>query len=195
MAAVYGGKGNRWWVGLNTGSDQSTLFGTSSLLSPNGYESLPSGNAADDRQFAAAAVKDRGSSSPVTISVENVSWFNINGPYATQAQANAAIPAVQKAHPAPGEAQQLENAAGVPTSWEQAVVDAYGTLTSSGTWVRVAKVVIGGVLVIVGLAKITGVGGEVATAATAAAKSVPGVGPAVNAAKSAGSAVKKKAGS
>jgi hypothetical protein len=156
MAAVYGGSGNRWWVGLNTASDQSTVFGTSSLLSPNGYESLPSGNAADDKQFAAAAVKDKGSSAPVTISVENVSWFNINGPYTTQAAANAAIPAIQKANPAPGAVQQ---ATGVnPTSAEQAVEDAYSTLTSSGTWIRVAKVAIGGVLVIVGLAKMTGAG-------------------------------------
>jgi len=194
MATVYGGSGNRWWVGLNTGSDQSTLLGTSSLLSPSGYESLPSGNAADDAQFAAAAAKDKANpASPVTISVENVSWFNINGPYPTQAAANAAIPAIQKANPAPGEVQQLTGAD--PAGAEQAAVDAYHALTSSGTWVRVAKVVIGGVLVIVGLARITGVGQEVATAATAAAKSVPGVGPAVSAVKSAGSAVRKKAGS
>ena len=159
MAAVYGDKGNRWWVGLNTRSDQSTILGTSSILSPNGYESLPSGNAADDRQFAAAAAKDKANpAAPVTISVENVSWFNINGPYPTQAKANAAIPAIQKANPAPGEVAQLASASGLPTDWEQAITDAYGTLTSSGTWVRVAKVVIGGVLVIVGLAKITGAG-------------------------------------
>lgn len=156
MAATFGGSGNRWWVGLNTRSDQSTILGTSSLLSPNGYESLPSGSAADDRQFAAAAAKDKGSPSPVTISVENVSWFNINGPYTSQKAANAAIPAIQKAHPAPGEVQQVTGAN--PTGAEQAIVDAYHTLTSSGTWVRVAKVIIGGVLVIVGLAKLTGAG-------------------------------------
>jgi len=167
MAAVYGGGGNRWWVGLNVGSDQSTVFGTSSLLSPSGYESLPSGSAADDRQFAAAAAADKANpSAPVTISVENVSWFNINGPYATQAQANAAIPAIQRANPAPGEFQQLTGAN--PTSWEQAAVDAYHALTSSGTWIRVAKVVIGGALVIVGLARITGAGKVIESAAEAA---------------------------
>jgi hypothetical protein len=165
-AAVYGGSGNRWWVGLNVGSDQSTILGTSSPLSPNGYESLPSGNAADDRQFAAAAAKDKANpSAPVTISVENVSWFNVNGPYPTQAQANAAIPAIQQANPAPGEVQQLTGAN--PTGWEQAVVDAYHALTSSGTWVRVAKVVIGGALVIIGLAQITGAGKAAERAAEA----------------------------
>jgi hypothetical protein len=198
MAAVYGGKGNRWWVGLNVGSDQRDVFGLSTFASPAGYESLPSGSAADDAKFAAAAVKDKGSPSPVTISVENVSWFNINGPYTTQAQANAAIPAIQKAHPAPGEISQAVDAAtGQPQSSNSAAgLTAFlGELSDSGTWIRVAKVIIGGVLVIVGLAKLTGVGSEAATVATAAAKSVPGVGQAVNAAKSAGSAVKKKAGS
>ena len=161
MATVYGGSGNRWWVGLNVGSDQSTLIGTSSALSPSGYESLPSGNAADDKQFAAAAARDKGSSSPVTISVENVSWFNINGPYPTQKAANAAIPAIQKANPAPGAASQLGDAAtGQPQSANSAagLSTLLAYLTSQGTWVRVAKVAIGGVLVIVGLAKLTGAG-------------------------------------
>lgn len=42
------------------GSDQSTILGTGSFFSPSGYESLPSGNAADDAKFAAAAAKDKG---------------------------------------------------------------------------------------------------------------------------------------
>jgi hypothetical protein len=161
-AAAYGDGGNRWWVGLNVGSDQSNIFGSSSWFSPVGYESLPSGNAADDKQFAAAAAKDKANpSSPVTISVENVSWFNINGPYATQAQANAAIPAIQAAHPAPGEISQAVDAAtGQPQSSNSAagLTTFLAELGNSGTWVRVAKVVIGGVLVIVGLAKLTGAG-------------------------------------
>src|ERR1700722_14753379 len=168
MANIYGGGGNRWWVGLNVGSDQSTVFGTGSKLSPVGYESLPSGNAADDRQFAAAAAKDKGSASPVTISVENVSWYNINGPYATQAAANAAIPAIQKAHPAPGEASQLVDAAtGQPQSANSAaaLTGFISSLENSGTWVRVAKVVIGGALVIIGLARMTGADGAVGSAA------------------------------
>jgi hypothetical protein len=162
MAAVYGTSGNRWWVGDNVGETggQSTIFGTPSTLfigKASGYQALPSGNAADDRQFAAAAAANKGSSAPNTISVENVQWFNIQGPYTTQAAANAAKAAIQKANPAPGEAQQVANA-DLPTGWEQAIVDAYGALTSSGTWIRVVKVVIGGVLVIVGLAKLTGAG-------------------------------------
>ena len=161
MAATYGDGGNRWWVGLNVGSDQSTILGVSSILSPVGYESLPSGNAADDAKFAAAAKKDAVSpSSPVTISVENVSWFNIHGPYPTQKAADAALPAIAKANPAPGELSQLYDAAtSKPQSNNVAgLANLIGELTSSGTWIRVAKVIIGGVLVIVGVAKLTGAG-------------------------------------
>ena len=169
--ASFGDGGNRWWVGLNTGSSQSTVFGTSSLLSPVGYESLPSGNAADDAKFAAAAAKDKGSSSPVTISVENVSWYNVNGPYPTQAAANAAIPAIQKAHPAPGEASQLVDAAtGQPQSANSAtgLTTLLGDLTSKNTYLRAAKVIVGSIMIIVGLAKITGAGKVATTAAKAA---------------------------
>lgn len=175
-AAVYGGQGNRWWVGLNVGSDQSTLLGTASLLSPNGYESLPSGDAGDDAQFAAAAAKDKGAAKPVTISVEHVSWYNINGPYATQAAANAALPAIQKAHPAPGERQQLTNEAiegnGQAGAASSPVTDPLAAflsfVTSKGGWERVAKIVVGSTMIIVGLLKITGAGKAATTVAKGA---------------------------
>ena len=176
MANTYGNNGNRWWVGLNVSSDQSDVFGLSTFGSPNSYESLPSGNAADDAQFAAAAAKDRGASKPVTISVENVSWYNINGPYTTQKAANAAIAAIQKAHPAAGYLQQVENEVvegnGQAGANANPVTDPLTTLlrylTSEGTWIRVAKVVIGGVLVIVGLANLTGTDKVITTAAKGA---------------------------
>lgn len=162
MPNTYGNSGNRWWVGLNTASDQSTVFGTGSILSPNGYESLPSGNASDDAQFAAAAKKNKGSANPVTISVENVSWYNINGPYATQKLANAAIPAIQKAHPAPGTIQQVTaggqgnaaNGGGLNPDTFTGIISA---LTSANTWIRVAKVTVGSIILIVGLVKLTGI--------------------------------------
>jgi hypothetical protein len=174
--ATYGNKGNRWWVGLNVGSDQSTILGTSSLFSPVGYESLPSGDAVDDAKFAAAAGK------VTTISVENVNWYNINGPYVTQAQANAAIPAIQKAHPAPGEASQVVDAAtGQPQSANSVsnpldflknvaggigeIGDVVHTLTEANTWIRIAKVVAGGLLLLIGLAHITGAENKVASIA------------------------------
>jgi hypothetical protein len=176
MANVYGDRGNRWWVGQNVGEtgSQSTIFGTPSLSAlnpgtPNGYESLPSGNAADDAQFAAAAARNKGSKSPITISVENIEWYNIQGPYTTQAAANAAIPAIQKATPAKGTVGQVADdnssnpvgkAAGAVAGAESDVSSIEGFLsglTSANLWIRVAKVTIGGAILLVGLIKLTGV--------------------------------------
>lgn len=183
MTNTYGDTGNRWWVGMNIGEtgSQKTILGKPSLNldRPNGYESLPSGNAVDDAQFAAAAVKDKGATKPVTISVENIQWFNIQGPYTTQAAANAAIPAIQAANPAPGVLGQVARqgtpilspvagAVAVAQSWEQALQQFLSELSSANLWIRVAKVAIGGTILLVGLAKLTGadqaIGGVAATA-------------------------------
>jgi len=170
MPNVYGNSGNRWWVGLNVGETggQSTIFGTPSLnpfTTPSGYESLPSGDAADDAKFAAAAIADK--ITPVTISVENIEWYNITGPYPTQAAANAAIPAIQKAHPAPGSVQQVErnNASNPAGAAAGAVAGAASDAASVGTflshlssrnlWLRAGKVIAGLVLVIVGVMQLT----------------------------------------
>lgn len=182
MPNSYGNSGNRWWVGLNTQSSQSTVFGTGSILSPNGYESLPSGNASDDTQFAAAARKNAGSKSPVIISVENVNWYNINGPYASQSAANAAIPAIQKAHPAPGEVQQVTagdqgsaaQGGGVnPTGFEQGISSFISDLTNANLWIRAAKIGVGGAILIVGLAKLTGSDQKLGKAVSAGVKAAP----------------------
>jgi uncharacterized membrane protein YccF (DUF307 family) len=161
MATTYGNNGNRWWVGLNVGSDNSTVFGTGSILSPNGYESLPSGNAADDAQFAAAASHNATASTPSTISVENVKWFNIRGPYATQAQANAAIAAIQKANPAPGEVQQVTAggqsgaAAGGGVNFssiQNALTSFYDKLTDGKMWRSLGWLLLGVLMILAGLA-------------------------------------------
>lgn len=180
IKVTYGNTGTRWWVGLNVGETggQSTVFGKPSSLfigKPNGYESLPSGNAADDAKFAAAARVNKGSARPNTISVENVQWYNINGPYSTQAKANAAIPAIQKAHPAPGELSQVSTNTGIPNplSWEQALAAFLSDLTSANLWIRVAKVTIGGTLLIVGLIELTGQSKNVKGIAAKAVKAAP----------------------
>jgi hypothetical protein len=176
MSNTYGNGGNRWWIGQNVGEtgSQSTIFRTPSLSAlnpgvPTGYESLPSGNAADDAQFAAAAAKNKGSKSPNTISVQNVEWYNIQGPYTTQAAANAAIPAIQAATPAKGTAGQVADdnnsnpvgaIAGAAANAESDVSSIEGFLsglTSANLWIRVAKVTVGSIILIVGLVKLTGV--------------------------------------
>jgi hypothetical protein len=156
MANTYGDSGNRWWAGYNTAQ---SIF-SKNLYSPSGYESMPSGNAVDDAIFAkaAAATKKAGPAAagkgPV-VSVENVHWANLNGPYATQALANAEVSALQAANAAPGTTQQATNQAAA-TAGATGVTQLISELTNSGTWIRVAKVVIGSVLVVVGLAKMTG---------------------------------------
>lgn len=174
MTNTYGDKGNRWWVGLNV---TSGILDVSGYFKPSGYESLPSGNAKDDAQFAAAA-KHNATQKPNVISVENVLWFNINGPYQTQAEANKAIPAIQKANPAPGEFQQIT--AGGPTGAAKggginpnALFGFLSDLTDKNTWVRVAKVVIGSAMLIVGIAKLTGADQKAGSIAAKAVKAAP----------------------
>src|ERR1700677_3162376 len=155
----------RWWVGFNIGETggQKTLLGNPSTFfigKPGVYESLPSGNAADDAQFAAAAKKDLNSTNPTTISVENVQWYNIQGQpgtgdaFPTQAAADAAIDAIKKANPAPGVIGQV--AANVPAVG--AIVHPLGDIANffeklgeASTWERVGLVLTGVVLVYIGL--------------------------------------------
>lgn len=180
---TYGSGGSRWWTGQNIGEtgSGSTIFGTPSggfvnPFIPSGYESLPSGNAADDAQFAAAAVKNKNNSHPVTISVENVQWYNIQGPYATQAAANAAIAGITV--PPEGVTGQVAsdnsgNPLGGIVSFAGTILNGFTTVFSglSGTniIIRGAKIVIGAVVMVIGLAKLSGVTpGIVGTAVKAA---------------------------
>jgi hypothetical protein len=158
MANVYGSNGNRWWVGQNVGGSamEKTVFGSNAIVPvgiapgtpPAGYESLPSGNAADDAKFAAAA-----KSHAAKVVVEGITWAHINGPFTTQAAANAAIPGIQAKTPAAGEGQQVASNAGAT------LANITGGITGfSGTnfVLRALKIVVGGVLVIVGISKLTG---------------------------------------
>lgn len=189
---TYGNNGNRWWVGMNVGqggSDQ-TIFGTPSLgalnpFSPSGYESLPSGDQKDDSQFTKAAASNKGSSKPSTISVQNINWFNIQGPYTTQAAANAAIPAIKKANPSPGVLGQvakdnssnpLGKAAGAAAAASTDISSIAGLASAFGSqnlWVRAAKISIGGAILLVGLAKLTGADKAIGGVAAKAVKVAP----------------------
>lgn len=96
------------------------------------------------------------------------------GPYATKAQAEAAAgtPGHSAAPVTPGTAVTTAGSDnGVtpslpnPLSGLAAIGAFFSSLGLASTWVRVAKVVIGGTLVIVGLVHMTGATGTVATAA------------------------------
>lgn len=64
-------------------------------------------------------------------------------------------------------AKGIETASILP-GWADPLASFLGALDSANTWIRVAKVIVGGALVIVGLAKLTGVGGIAAKAVKAA---------------------------
>jgi hypothetical protein len=148
-----------WFVGDNqTG-------GITALVNPagktNGYQAIPPGSAADQAKFLAAATANKGSTSPSTISVENISWYNVQGPYATEAQANAAIAGIQKATPAPGEAAQVAAGTGPlaalgssisdPLDYLADVGDFFHRLTEAAFWERCGEVLIGVIILYIGV--------------------------------------------
>lgn len=184
MPNTYGQSGNRWWVAYNTSQQDKTVLGTSvgSPLTtvPNGYESLPSGNAVDDVKFAAAAKVTKAHASAAgkgpTISVENITWANVNGPYTSQAAANAAIAGIQKTNPAPGQLAQtpvVGPAVSAAQSDISSVVGFLSTLGEANTWIRIAKVIAGGGILIIGLLKLTGADKAIGGFAAKAVKVAP----------------------
>jgi hypothetical protein len=103
-----------------------------------------------------------------TVTTANITGLSaiVGGPYATQAAATAAangdasttsgLPGTTK--PAVTSSTVNSSNGSLPNllSWESGLATFLSDLTSSSTWIRVAEVVIGGVLLIVGLAHITG---------------------------------------
>lgn len=103
--AVNSGAGS-WWVGENLTNQNS--FRISNFFSnnaPSGYQAVQAGNATD----AAAFAKSLSTGQP-TPSLHDINWQIVGGPYATEADANAAIPGIEQSNPAPGALSQ----AGIP---------------------------------------------------------------------------------
>jgi hypothetical protein len=155
-----------WFVGDNqTG-------GITALINPagktNGYQPIPPGSAADQAQFLAAATANKNSSSPSTISVENISWYNVQGPFATEAQANAAIPAIQAKAAAPGEVSQIAQGSGPlaaaaaaagtisnPLDYLADVGDFFHRLTEAAFWERAGEILVGVIILYIGVKSLT----------------------------------------
>jgi hypothetical protein len=66
--------------------------------------------------------------------------------------------------------QAVAKTANAATSWEQSVANFFQALGSANLWIRVAKVAIGGGLLIVGVSKLTGADKQVATLGKVVAK-------------------------
>jgi len=95
------------------------------------------------------------------VSEQLVKW---QGPFATQAEAHtAANPQQQSANPASDAVNAAQNSNGL--SLPASIGSFFAALGNSNTWIRVAKVIVGGVLLIVGLVHITGAAGAVADTA------------------------------
>jgi hypothetical protein len=152
---------NAWFVVAPTGESQG------SFLNPK----VPDGSRLTEVATGSAAYK-------AWVGNESYNgWQVVMGPFATEAQAKAAHPpaALSAVLTAAGLASSTaaQSAVGSEPSLPGATVsnplDAISgfikALTEANTWIRVAKVIIGGTLVIVGLAHISGAGNAVATTA------------------------------
>ena len=99
-------------------------------------------------------------------------WHELNIPGSdTAAQAAAAAKAEFPSGKAPttslatGAANAVQNETGVSLPGLSQIGSFFGALTQGSTWIRVAKVVVGGLLLVIGLVHMTGVSGAAADAA------------------------------
>lgn len=86
---------------------------------------------------------------------------NVTGPYGTSAQADAAQSAAVSKLGKATQAGTIPN----PLSGIDAIGAFFNALGEANTWIRVSKVVVGGLLLIIGLVHITGAGGAAANVA------------------------------
>jgi hypothetical protein len=124
--------------------------------------SYPAGSAAWTAANSGQVVQGaEGSTGNPQVSEQLVKW---QGPYATQAAAKtAANPQQQSANPVNDAANAAENSSSlaIPAS----IGNFFAALGEVNTWIRAGKVVIGGLLLIIGLVHITGADNAIATAA------------------------------
>jgi len=96
------------------------------------------------------------------VSEQLVKW---KGPFATEAEAKTAQnPQQQSANPVYDAVNAAQNATGA-LSIPASIGNFFAALGNANTWIRVAKVIVGGVLLIVGLVHITGADNKVASIA------------------------------
>jgi hypothetical protein len=130
-----------WWVAENLTNQQSfRLSNFWSNNAPSGYQTVHAGSQADWNAFQQAL------SSGQHAHLHNIEWNVVGGPYATEKDAQAAIPGIQAQAPAPGAAQQV--ASGVAGS---IVNDMLKPLFNKNIWIRVGEVLVGLILLGIGV--------------------------------------------
>lgn len=136
-------KDSPWWVAENlTNQNSFRLSNFFSNNAPSGYQTVHAGSQADWNAF------QQGLASGSTVSLHNIDWKVRGGPYATEADAKAAIPAIQAANPAPGAVAQAAPAFGDVAS---ALSAFYDKLTDGKMWRSLGWLVLGVLLIISGL--------------------------------------------
>lgn len=143
-------KDSPWFVAENlTNQNSFRMSNFWSNNAPSGYQTVHAGSQVDWNAFKSAV----GSGS--TISLHNITWKVAGGPYASEAQAQAAIPGIQKKNPAPGALQQAGALSGLEAIAK--ILGDIGNIISSlfnpAMWISLgwlglgAFLLIGGVLV------------------------------------------------
>ena len=135
-----------WWVAENLSNQNVaslTLGNFWSNTAPSGYQTVHAGSQTDWTAFQSALASGK------DVSLHNITWNVVGGPYANEDDALAAIPGIQKAAPAPGAFQQ---ATGVNfSSVTNALTAFWKQLTNYRMWRSLGWLFLGVLLIFVGL--------------------------------------------
>lgn len=80
---------------------------------------------------------------------------SVTGPFATKAAAQAAVKSGKLTPPSGPQPVNIHNPLSAITDWASALTTVLKDLTERNTWVRILKIVLGGVVIIVGVLHIS----------------------------------------
>lgn len=137
-----------WWVGENlTNQNSFRISNVFSNNAPSGYQAVQAGNNTDAAAFAQSL-----SSGKPTPSLHDINWQIVGGPYATESDANAAIPGIQASKPAPGALQQAVPALSGIEGVARIIGDFFTALTDGKMWRSLGWLLLGIILTLAGAA-------------------------------------------
>jgi hypothetical protein len=137
---------NPWFVAINSGSD-STFSGADAFGAPSGYRVFQAGSSTDATALSSAATSGQ------SVSLHNIIWTNVSGPYSSQSAAQAALTKVQATSPAPGLLQQTTGInPNAFSSIQNALSAFYDKVTDGKMWRSLGWIILGIFLLLIGLA-------------------------------------------